>query len=734
MKNQFTKKALSGGLCLLAAAGLAFQSTPAHAQVQNYVRNYATRVEASAGLLTGLLGSVSDTANTIDADPSTNGLISSVIGGAPTLVFDYGDGNHIAANTPITVKVTLPGGALQALGGVTVQPIENLHYDNGGLLGLGAGWKYDDVGASVTKSSLLGLLSGNGSFYITVTPSAQYDGVAISMDGVNVVTSMKVFDVFYNETTTNAVDCGAPIDVLSGVGAAVSVASATGSVSDPWDAIDDDTATYAQINTGVQVLNRAYVEPVFSQPAKAGDSVRVVVRTPGQSGLLNVGLLEGFRIQPYMGDSARTEIDNTSSLLNLRLLFSASDKTVITAPVNSTFDRVKFSVGGVVNALQVLHIYEISHIIPAPQMTAAQKDIYVYAGQSANLVATTSNGDDVVWYTDTTRSTVADSTVVIPAGQSDTTLHFYAAAERNGCTDASGLNEANVHVISNAAGTLDSGTLAIPYAGSVAITLGTIPAGFNTPELYYGLIAPGNFGTSPLIYGNGLPDSIALNPATGDLSGTPQVSGTFPLQVTVYDSANNLQVGTFNYDLIVGGTPLSVNWGYFHATPTANHTATLNWQTVNEQENSRFEIQRSLDAKSFETIGQVASHNGNATIAQNYSYIDQNINANTAYYRLRQIDVNGNYSYSRVATVEFGDVAGDVLNITPNPGHDMINLKFKASASVAQVVVSDISGRVVYKSSVNAATMQIPATSGTYYVRVFDANGQVLTTQKAIVK
>src|SRR5690606_6331292 len=104
---------------------------------------------------------------------------------------------------------------------------------------------------------------------------------------------------------------------------------------------------------------------------------------------------------------------------------------------------------------------------------------------------------------------------------------------------------------------------------------------------------------------------------------------------------------------------------------------------------------RSLDAKNFETIGQVASRDGHSAKDQGYLYVDQNINANIVYYRLRQVDVNGRYSYSSVEKVDFADATAEVLNITPNPGHEMINLQFNASANAAQVVVSDMSGRVV---------------------------------------
>lgn len=727
MKKQFTKKALTGGLCLLAAAGLGLQSMPAQAQVQNYVRNYVTRVvtnNPSSGLISP---TVDAPANIADGDPSTSATMTSFLGIlgllSPSVYVDFntssattGMSTHLPAGTPMTIKVSLPAGVASVVGGVSVQPVKNIH-DAGGL----TGWTATNVGTATVKSSLLGLLSGNGSFYITVKPTAEYDGVKISMSGVSVIADMQVYDAFTVDTVTTSVDCGAPIDVLAGSNSTLNVANGISGVLNPWNAIDGDTSHYADLSVAVSAVTNLYLQPVFSQPAKSGDSVRIVMRSPG--GLLSASVLDNFTITPYMGDSARTAITSSSSLLNLRLLYSGSNKSVLTVPVGNTFNSVQIKVNDVVGALSDYYVYDVSHIVPMPQMTASQKNIYVYAGQSATLAATTTNGDSVVWYADSAATTSVADVVTTTVGQADTTLHFYAAAERNGCTDASALNKANVYVISTSGGSLDSAQISIPYNGSVAVTLGALPAGFGTPDLHYSLVTLG-----------ALPNGITMDPATGLLSGTPNQSGTFPLVVAVYDSANDLTVGSFSYDLIVSGTPLPVTWSYFRATASSNHTAALNWQTANEIENSYFDVQRSLDAKNFETIGQVASRDGHSAKDQGYLYVDQNINANIVYYRLRQVDVNGRYSYSSVEKVDFADATAEVLNITPNPGHEMINLQFNASANAAQVVVSDMSGRVVFQSSVSAANMQIPATSGTYYVRVLNAAGQVLTTQKAIVK
>lgn len=712
MKKQITRMAFGKKLSFLFASGLLLAGTTVQAQTQNLVRNYTSRVQAS----NSLLGSATATGNAVDGDPETYATISSVVLGSPDLFMDFGTSSSagsIDGNRPITVKVTLPGGVLNAVGGVTVQAIKNLQ--NSG------GWGATPVGSSVTESGLLGLLSGNGSMYITLTPGADYDGIKVSMSGVNAVTSMKVYEAFILDTVTTSVECGAPVDMLSGVGSAANVASITSSVTDPWDAIDGDTSTYASIETGVQVLNEAYLTPVFSQPSKAGDLIRIVLSKSG--GLLNLSALTGFEIQPYLGETALTPIDNSSSLLRLRLLYPGSSKQVLTVPVSGSFDRVKISIGGVANALDNLNIYEVEHVIPMPEITSADSNIYVYAGQSATLTATTSNGDDVVWFTDSVGGTpLASNVVTTTAAQAGTVVPYYAGASRNGCTEASDRNTANVHIIGFTSNTPPDGEVQVAYNGSVAITPQSTNNLPNTPVYHYS------------IYAGALPNGISMDTTTGDLNGLPTTAGTYSVGIQVDDQANNLLVDTTTYSIVITDGALDVNWNYFRAEAGANHTTILTWETASEKDNSYFVVERSNDGKSFAAIDKVMSE-GNAEVKQKYSYTDRNVEGNVVYYRLKQVDVNGTFSYSTVAKVTFSNLDNaPLMVVTPNPGHDFIRVQLTDNASATVISVSDLNGRVIYHAPFKGKTVQIPAAPGTYFVSVMDAKGNVLDSRKAIIK
>ncbi len=87
---------------------------------------------------------------------------------------------------------------------------------------------------------------------------------------------------------------------------------------------------------------------------------------------------------------------------------------------------------------------------------------------------------------------------------------------------------------------------------------------------------------------------------------------------------------------------------------TANATAksvTLNWVTATEVNNNGFEIQRQSSDKAWENVAFVAG-NGNSNSTKNYSYTDNNLTAGKYSYRLKQIDNDGKYEYSKVVEVE----------------------------------------------------------------------------------
>ena len=102
-----------------------------------------------------------------------------------------------------------------------------------------------------------------------------------------------------------------------------------------------------------------------------------------------------------------------------------------------------------------------------------------------------------------------------------------------------------------------------------------------------------------------------------------------------------------------------------------NERVKLNWTTASETNNKFFTIQRSLDAINFEEIGTILGA-GNSSVTLNYTLYDDNPYEGLTYYRLKQIDFNGDFSYSKIKTVYFSKIS--IIKIYPNPAKNYVNI------------------------------------------------------------
>ncbi|MBI5914438.1 MAG: hypothetical protein HY842_03615 [Bacteroidetes bacterium] len=91
----------------------------------------------------------------------------------------------------------------------------------------------------------------------------------------------------------------------------------------------------------------------------------------------------------------------------------------------------------------------------------------------------------------------------------------------------------------------------------------------------------------------------------------------------------------------------------------------LDWQTASEQNNQGFEIQRSTDGQRWDKLGFVAG-NGTSTAEHEYVFWDEKPLPGVNYYRLHQMDFDGNFEYSPIVTVEMGRIGGGIT-LFPNP-------------------------------------------------------------------
>lgn len=115
----------------------------------------------------------------------------------------------------------------------------------------------------------------------------------------------------------------------------------------------------------------------------------------------------------------------------------------------------------------------------------------------------------------------------------------------------------------------------------------------------------------------------------------------------------------------VDNTPFPVEFLNFTATPVRNKVA-LEWTTAWEQSNAYFNVERSADARLFETLLQVPSQ-GNSSDPQQYYADDLFPYEGSSFYRLKQIDLDGTFSYSQTVEVNFQPDNSVQWEVFPNP-------------------------------------------------------------------
>ncbi|WP_420318343.1 T9SS type A sorting domain-containing protein [Ekhidna sp.] len=153
--------------------------------------------------------------------------------------------------------------------------------------------------------------------------------------------------------------------------------------------------------------------------------------------------------------------------------------------------------------------------------------------------------------------------------------------------------------------------------------------------------------------------------------------------------------------------PLPVELVYFKGKAEDSYTY-LYWSTASETNNAYFEIQRSSDGLSFEAIGQVEGF-GNSNELIDYDYRDSKPIAGVNYYRLRQVDYDGQFEVHQIIQVNHEEYDSDLHVATyPNPT-DQHNLNLRISSSdihaLVHIKMTDISGRIFHKESIPGSSI-----------------------------
>lgn len=128
----------------------------------------------------------------------------------------------------------------------------------------------------------------------------------------------------------------------------------------------------------------------------------------------------------------------------------------------------------------------------------------------------------------------------------------------------------------------------------------------------------------------------------------------------------------------------------------ANKQSNLTWVTASERDNAYFAVEKSLDGINFYQIGTVKPYgDGNSNETYIYTYTDYpETTEAAAYYRLRQVDLNGLETLSETRYILFDELRA--MSLSPNPAESEIKLEFKsAKPSIARLSIHDVNGKSI---------------------------------------
>ncbi|MFN5032730.1 MAG: T9SS type A sorting domain-containing protein, partial [Flavobacteriia bacterium] len=166
----------------------------------------------------------------------------------------------------------------------------------------------------------------------------------------------------------------------------------------------------------------------------------------------------------------------------------------------------------------------------------------------------------------------------------------------------------------------------------------------------------------------------------------------------------------------------------------------LTWKTATEHNNDYFTLERSADGFIFEAIATIAAA-GNSTTEKLYSQFDIDPFRGVSYYRLKQTDINGSFSYSNTISLSRDYMESSVSELFPNPTSTDVNFEFNAQkATDIEVHLLDNSGRLVNKymyhavAGKNTMSLDLNNVSRGLYTVVFHSELLVKTEMRKLIK
>ncbi|HEV7378307.1 MAG TPA: choice-of-anchor E domain-containing protein [Dyadobacter sp.] len=202
--------------------------------------------------------------------------------------------------------------------------------------------------------------------------------------------------------------------------------------------------------------------------------------------------------------------------------------------------------------------------------------------------------------------------------------------------------------------------------------------------------------------------------------------------VSTYAAAGVCVVYTYQS----GALPVTLTSLSAKANSEGKHsTVDVSWSTTAETNSEKFEIEKSADAKNWQLAGTKAAAQ-NSDVLNKYSFTDLSPLAGKSYYRLKMVDLDGSFAYSKIVGVEL-EGSNIQMTLFPNPVAQQLFVQEAGQQTVKEVIIFNNAGKVVSYNNTVATEQGIDVSNfltGTYLVRVKSNNGSYATHRVVIAR
>jgi hypothetical protein len=157
-----------------------------------------------------------------------------------------------------------------------------------------------------------------------------------------------------------------------------------------------------------------------------------------------------------------------------------------------------------------------------------------------------------------------------------------------------------------------------------------------------------------------------------------------------------------------------------------NNNVLLEWEVSAQIDCKGYYVEHSTDGSTWDELGFI-QFVGTLKSSENYSYTDANPAGGSNYYRIKQVDIDGNASYSETKVLTFASKSSQ-LAIWPNPATDMVNVKYDGAGINAKAIIFDEMGRMITSTLLHSGNNSVNVSNlstGNYIVHVQSADGTV---------